>query len=41
MKITPLDLKKQEFKKAVRGYDRVEVDTFMELIVDEFENLIQ
>ena len=40
MKVTPLDLKKQEFKRAVRGYDRVEVDTFMELIISEFESLI-
>lgn len=41
MKLTPLDIKKQIFKKAVRGYDRIEVDTFMELVVQEYENLIQ
>jgi len=41
MKLTPLDIKKQEFKRSVRGYDRVEVDTFMELVAEEFDNLIQ
>ena len=39
MKITPLDIKKQEFKKVVRGYDPVEVDTFMEMMANEFEDL--
>ncbi len=41
MKLTPLDIKKQIFKKSVRGYDRIEVDTFMELVVAEYENLIE
>ena len=41
MKLTPLDIKKQIFKKSVRGYDRIEVDTFMELVVREYENLIE
>ena len=27
MKLTPLDVKKQEFKKVLRGYDPVEVDS--------------
>ena len=27
MKLTPLDIRKQEFKKVMRGYDPVEVDT--------------
>ena len=29
MKLTPLDIKKQEFKKVMRGYDPGEVDTFL------------
>jgi len=41
LKLTPLDIKKQEFKKAVRGYDRVEVETFLEMVADHFESLIR
>ncbi len=40
MKLTPLDIKKQEFKKNLRGYDPFEVDTFLEMVADEFENAI-
>ena len=41
MKITPLDIKKQAFKKALRGYDPIEVETFLEMVADEFEQLIR
>lgn len=41
MKLTPLDIRKQEFKKVMRGYDPVEVDTFMEMMVHEFEELLK
>ncbi|MCG8604577.1 DivIVA domain-containing protein [bacterium] len=41
MKLTPLDIKKQEFKKTVRGYDRIEVETFLEMVAEEFESLIR
>lgn len=41
MKLTPLDIKKQEFKKIMRGYDPVEVDTFMDMVANEFEDLIR
>jgi cell division initiation protein len=41
MKLTPLDIKKQEFKKAMRGYDTVEVDTFMDMVASEFEDLLK
>jgi len=37
LKITAGDIRKQEFKKVMRGYDAVEVETFLELIADEFE----
>lgn len=39
MKITPLEIKQQQFKKAMRGYDAVEVDTFLDMIGNEFEKL--
>jgi cell division initiation protein len=41
MKLTPLDIKKQEFKKVIRGYDQVEVDTFMDMLANEFEDLLR
>ena len=41
MKLTPLDIKKQEFKKVMRGYDTVEVDTFMDMMANEFEELLK
>jgi len=41
MKLTPIDIRKQEFKKVLRGYDPVEVETFMEMVANEFENLLR
>lgn len=41
MKLTPLDIRKQEFKKVMRGYDPVEVDTFKDMILREFEDLLK
>jgi cell division initiation protein len=41
MKLTPIDIRKQEFKKVLRGYDPVEVDTFMEMLAGEFETLVR
>jgi cell division initiation protein len=41
MKLTPLDIKKQEFKRIMRGYDPVEVDTFMDMMANEFEDLLK
>ena len=40
MRITPIDIRKQEFRKSMRGYDRDEVDTFLSMIADEMEELI-
>jgi cell division initiation protein len=41
MRLTPLDIRKQEFKRTLRGYDPEEVDAFMTMIADEFEMLIR
>lgn len=41
MKITPLEIKRQQFKKVMRGYDPVEVDTFLEMVSTELEELIR
>jgi cell division initiation protein len=39
MKITPLEIKRQQFKKAMRGYDTIEVETFLEMLSNEVEDL--
>ena len=41
MKLTPLDIKKQEFKKVLRGYDPVEVDSFLDMMSNEFSDLLK
>lgn len=39
MNITPLDIRKQAFKRVFRGYDPEEVQAFLEMLADEFERL--
>lgn len=41
MKITPLDIRRKEFKRSVRGYTDEEVDIFLDEVADEFERLFQ
>lgn len=41
MRITPLEIKKQEFHKAFRGYDSGEVEAFLEMVAGEMESLNQ
>jgi cell division initiation protein len=37
--ITPLDIRKQTFKRVFRGYDHEEVQAFLEVLAEEFERL--
>ncbi len=39
MKFSPLNIKKQEFSRTVRGYDKDEVQAFLDKLADEFEAL--
>jgi len=41
MNISPLDIRKHEFKKGFRGYDVDEVNAFLELVSMEYENIIR
>ena len=41
MKLTPIDIRKWEFKKGMRGFDKYEVQAFLELAAEEFEKLQQ
>ena len=37
MKLTPLDVRKQEFKRTMRGLDPEEVEAFLVMVADELE----
>jgi cell division initiation protein len=39
--LTPLDVKKQEFRRVVRGYDREAVRRFLDEVADAWEGLIR
>ncbi len=39
MKMTPLDIRKQTFRRTLRGYDQDEVQAFLEMTAEEFERL--
>ncbi len=41
MAITPLEIRKQEFRKSLRGYDPHEVRSFLEMVSNEIENLMR
>jgi len=40
MKISPLEIEQQTFNKALRGFNPVEVTTYLEMLAGEFESLI-
>jgi len=40
MKVTPLDIQQQTFRRRIRGYDFREVEEFLNLLRDEFEGRI-
>jgi cell division initiation protein len=40
MRITPLDVRKQEFSKAMRGFDCDEVRAFLSTLADEYETVL-
>lgn len=41
MKITPLEIKKQEFGKAFRGYSPEEVHSYLEMVAEELEDALK
>ena len=40
MKLTALEIKQQEFEKSLRGYDKDEVQAFLNLVSNEWEHLV-
>ena len=41
MRITPLDIYQQEFKRVLRGFDPDEVEDFLERVAEDYEQLIK
>ncbi|UCC12018.1 MAG: DivIVA domain-containing protein [candidate division WOR-3 bacterium] len=41
MAITPLEIRKQEFRKSLRGYEVHEVRSFLEMVSTEIESLLR
>ena len=41
MQLSPLDIRKQTFKRTLRGVDPEEVRMFLELVASEFEKVVQ
>lgn len=41
MKVSPLDIRKQSFKRTLRGVDPEEVRMFLELVASEYEKVVQ
>ncbi|MGF7057301.1 DivIVA domain-containing protein [Brassicibacter mesophilus] len=37
--LTPLDIQNKEFKKGIRGYNETEVDSFLDEIIVDYENI--
>ena len=40
MRITPLDIRKQPFRRTLRGFDPDAVNSFLEMVASEYESII-
>ena len=41
MRITPLEIRNHGFQRRIRGYDPEEVDAFMRMVSEDYENLLR
>ena len=41
MNVSPLDLRQTRFRKALRGYDQVEVTSFLAAVADDYEQALR
>jgi len=41
MNVSPLDLRQQRFRSAVRGFDKVEVTAFLTAVADDYEQALR
>jgi cell division initiation protein len=40
MNVSPLDLRQQRFHKSFRGFDRLEVSSFLQAVADDYEHAL-
>jgi cell division initiation protein len=41
MNVSPLDLRQQRFRKAFRGFDKIEVTSFLQAVADDYEQALR
>lgn len=41
MRLTPIEIRQQRFRSRLRGYDPAEVETFVEAVVTDFEDVVR
>lgn len=41
MRLTPIQIRKQEFAKKMRGFDPEEVEAFLTTVASDFEELLK
>ncbi|MEE8312726.1 MAG: DivIVA domain-containing protein [Myxococcota bacterium] len=41
MRLTPIEIRRHQFKSRLRGYDRAEVEAFLETVVADFEEVVR
>ena len=41
MNVSPLDLRQQRFRSAFRGFDKVEVASFLTAVADDYEQALR
>src|SRR3984893_528183 len=41
MKVSPLDLRQQRFRSAFRGFDKIEVTSFLQAVADDYEQALR
>jgi DivIVA domain-containing protein len=41
MNVSPLDLRQQRFKSTLRGFDKVEVTSFLAAVADDYEQALR
>src|SRR5260370_14230418 len=41
MNVSPLDLRQQRFRHAIRGFDKVEVTSFLLAVADDYEQALR
>ncbi len=41
MRLTPIEIRQHRFNYRMRGYDRIEVEAFLETVVSDFEEVVR